>query len=81
MLCSDDAHVSLYIYHLDFTGKAKWDAWKKNEGLSQDEAKQKYIDALLAIFAKTGEYASESEVNLAEGNANPLLYIVFLIHR
>ncbi|UZJ56225.1 hypothetical protein CBS101457_005545 [Exobasidium rhododendri] len=40
---------------MDFTGKAKWDAWKKNEGLSQEEAKQKYVDALLAIFAKTGE--------------------------
>jgi diazepam-binding inhibitor (GABA receptor modulating acyl-CoA-binding protein) len=40
---------------MDFTGKAKWDAWKKNEGISQDEAKQKYVDALLAIFAKSGE--------------------------
>merc|ERR1739840_11491 len=29
---------------LDFKGKAKWDSWKSKEGMSQEDAKQKYID-------------------------------------
>ncbi len=28
----------------DLVGKAKWNAWEKLKGMSQDEAKQKYID-------------------------------------
>ena len=41
------------IFHfLDFTGKYKWDAWKKNEGLSQDDAKSQYVAALIAILEK-----------------------------
>lgn len=28
----------------DFKGKYKWDAWKKLEGLSQEEAEKKYIE-------------------------------------
>lgn len=28
---------------LDLKGKAKWDAWKGKEGMSGDEAKEKYI--------------------------------------
>ena len=28
---------------LDIKGKAKWDSWKSKEGISQDEAKEKYI--------------------------------------
>merc|ERR1711962_362494 len=28
---------------LDFKGKAKWDAWEKKKGLSQDDAKTQYI--------------------------------------
>lgn len=28
---------------LNFTGKAKWDAWKANEGMSQEDAKKAYI--------------------------------------
>jgi diazepam-binding inhibitor (GABA receptor modulating acyl-CoA-binding protein) len=27
----------------DFTGKAKWDAWKGREGLSKDDAEKQYI--------------------------------------
>ncbi|SCV73520.1 BQ2448_7446 [Microbotryum intermedium] len=37
---------------MDFVGKAKWDAWKKNEGLSSDDAKSKYVEAFLDILAK-----------------------------
>lgn len=44
-----------YNTSADFAGKAKWDAWKKNEGMSQEEAKQKYIDTLLEMFSKSGE--------------------------
>merc|ERR1719225_670697 len=29
---------------MDFKGKAKWDAWNGKKGMSQDEAKQKYVD-------------------------------------
>ena len=28
---------------LDMKGKAKWDAWKAKEGMSQDDAKAAYI--------------------------------------
>jgi len=28
---------------LDVKGKAKWDAWNNKKGISQDEAKEKYI--------------------------------------
>jgi Acyl CoA binding protein len=42
-------------FFLDFTGKYKWDAWKKNEGLSQDDAKSQYVAALIAILEKNGE--------------------------
>ncbi|KDN42612.1 acyl-CoA-binding protein [Tilletiaria anomala UBC 951] len=35
---------------MDFTGKAKWDAWKKEEGKSQEDAKKDYVEALLAVL-------------------------------
>jgi diazepam-binding inhibitor (GABA receptor modulator, acyl-CoA-binding protein) len=28
---------------MDFTGKAKWDAWTKLKGMTTDQAKEKYI--------------------------------------
>ena len=28
----------------DMTGKAKWEAWNKNKGLSKDDAMTKYIE-------------------------------------
>lgn len=41
----------------DLTGKYKWDAWKKNEGKSKEEAQKEYVDALLAILEKNkGKY-------------------------
>jgi acyl-CoA-binding protein len=30
-------------YFFDLVGKAKWDAWNKYKGTSQDDAKKKYI--------------------------------------
>lgn len=31
---------------LDFTGKAKWDAWKSREGMSKDDAEKQYIEVV-----------------------------------
>lgn len=28
---------------MDFVGKAKWDAWKALEGITQDDAREQYI--------------------------------------
>ena len=36
---------------LDFTGKAKWDAWKGRDGMSQDDAKKAYIEKCRALGA------------------------------
>lgn len=33
---------------LDIKGRAKWDAWNSVKGMSQDEAKKLYVDALTA---------------------------------
>ena len=35
-------------------GKAKWDAWNGKKGVSQDEAKQKYIDLANQLKEKHG---------------------------
>jgi len=35
---------------MDFQGKAKWDAWSANKGISKDEAEKAYI-ALVATLA------------------------------
>ena len=29
---------------IDFKGKAKWDAWKAKEGMSQEDAQTAYVD-------------------------------------
>ena len=34
---------------MDFVGKAKWDAWKKIEGTSKDDAKRSYIEHLRMV--------------------------------
>lgn len=34
----------------DFVGAAKWDAWNKLKGTSQEEAKQQYIDFVESLF-------------------------------
>jgi diazepam-binding inhibitor (GABA receptor modulating acyl-CoA-binding protein) len=40
---------------LDLKGKAKWDAWNGLKGtLSQDEAKQKYIELVKTLAEKHG---------------------------
>ncbi|XP_035726517.1 putative acyl-CoA-binding protein [Vespa mandarinia] len=41
---------------LEFEKKAKWEAWNKQKGLSQDEAKEKYI-------IKANDLIKQSEKN------------------
>ncbi|KZP00408.1 acyl-CoA-binding protein [Calocera viscosa TUFC12733] len=49
----------------DFTGKAKWDAWKGVEGMPQEEAKEKYV-ALLLEFLNKGAEDEEIKKFIAE---------------
>ncbi|KAG8916594.1 hypothetical protein FRC00_014642 [Tulasnella sp. 408] len=34
---------------LDFTGKAKWDAWNEVKGTSKEDAENKYVETLVAV--------------------------------
>jgi len=52
---------------LDFTGKAKWDAWKERKGTSKEEAWQKYVEKLLAILEAAG--TEEAKGYIKEINA------------
>uniref|UniRef100_A0A3Q3F9X3 Diazepam binding inhibitor (GABA receptor modulator, acyl-CoA binding protein) n=1 Tax=Labrus bergylta TaxID=56723 RepID=A0A3Q3F9X3_9LABR len=38
----------------DFTGKAKWDAWEKQKGTSQDDAMNEYIFLVDELKKKYG---------------------------
>lgn len=33
----------------DMVARAKWDAWTKCQGMSQDEAKEKYIELIASL--------------------------------
>lgn len=35
---------------LDVKGRAKFDAWTKNKGMSQDEARQGYVDLVNSLL-------------------------------
>merc|ERR1712055_376273 len=37
---------------LDFKGKAKWDAWEKKKGATQDDAKEAYIAKVAELQGK-----------------------------
>mmetsp|Transcript_83521 Transcript_83521/g.145182 ORF Transcript_83521/g.145182 Transcript_83521/m.145182 type:complete len:103 (+) Transcript_83521:84-392(+) len=37
---------------LDFTGKAKWDAWQSRKGMGKEEAMKKYCTEVGAQFVK-----------------------------
>lgn len=39
---------------LDFKGSAKWNAWKKEEGMSMDAAKAKYVIIVRELKKKYG---------------------------
>ncbi|CAF0789638.1 unnamed protein product [Didymodactylos carnosus] len=36
----------------DLEGKAKWDAWNKNKGMSKEEAEKNYIQLVKQLQAK-----------------------------
>ena len=40
----------------DVVAKAKWDAWKKYEDLSKEQAMQGYVDTLLKVFDNQVNY-------------------------
>ena len=44
----------MFIYDKINQGKAKWDSWNSKKGISQDEAKQKYIDFAKEMMEKYG---------------------------
>jgi acyl-CoA-binding protein len=45
LVCSPEIERrELIVGMMDFVGKAKWDAWKKVEGTSRDDAKRAYIE-------------------------------------
>ncbi|XP_050304530.1 acyl-CoA-binding protein homolog isoform X2 [Anthonomus grandis grandis] len=39
---------------LDLKGKAKWDAWNERKGMSQTEAKEKYIAKVESLISSLG---------------------------
>ena len=39
---------------MDFKGKAKWDAWNGKKGMSQDDAKTKYVEYANQMVEKHG---------------------------
>uniref|UniRef100_A0A672ZYQ3 Acyl-CoA-binding protein n=1 Tax=Sphaeramia orbicularis TaxID=375764 RepID=A0A672ZYQ3_9TELE len=39
---------------LDFTGKAKWDAWEKQKGKSKDDAMNEYVSLVEELKQKYG---------------------------
>jgi diazepam-binding inhibitor (GABA receptor modulating acyl-CoA-binding protein) len=34
---------------LDFKGKAKWEAWTKNKGMSKADAQSKYVELVRTL--------------------------------
>ena len=40
---------------MDFAGRAKYDAWKKHEGKSQDDAMREYIELVKQLQAADGQ--------------------------
>jgi|TARA_B110000003_G_scaffold135600_1_gene137505 diazepam-binding inhibitor (GABA receptor modulating acyl-CoA-binding protein) len=40
---------------MDFKGKAKWDAWKKREGTSKEDAMTAYVALVAELKSKYGK--------------------------
>lgn len=49
---------------MDFTGRAKWDAWNGKKGMDQEEAKLKYVEKLKEVLAASD--APEAKTFLEE---------------
>ncbi|KAH8117774.1 acyl-CoA-binding protein [Phellopilus nigrolimitatus] len=54
-----DVNVSRPSGLLDFTGKAKWDAWSEVKGTSKEDAQELYVNKLLSILDKAPKEYSE----------------------
>jgi len=54
----------------DFVGRAKWTAWNDLGGISQDEAKQKYIDLVNSLVKSA---APTESVSVPEGDYKELI--------
>ena len=39
---------------LDFKGKAKWDAWNSKKGITQEKAKEEYVQLAKKLMEKHG---------------------------
>jgi len=52
----------------DIVAKAKWDAWKKYENLSKEQAMQGYVDTLLKVIEDIPESEKQSLVGLDKKN-------------
>ncbi|KAF7336811.1 ACB domain-containing protein [Mycena venus] len=50
---------------LDFTGKAKWDAWDSVKGTSKEEAYTNYVKKLTELLEKAGDKANVEALNAA----------------
>jgi len=51
---------------LDFTGKAKWDAWTGVKGTSKEECYTKYVEKLLEILKKSADSGDASSKEAIE---------------
>ncbi|EKM78085.1 hypothetical protein AGABI1DRAFT_114914 [Agaricus bisporus var. burnettii JB137-S8] len=49
---------------LDFTGKAKWDAWNEIKGKSKEDAMKEYVEKLLKLL-EGNDQAHYDELNNA----------------
>ncbi|KAF5376172.1 hypothetical protein D9757_009341 [Collybiopsis confluens] len=54
---------------LDFTGKAKWDAWKEVEEKSKEDAQKDYVEKLLEILKKADNEEAKKYIEEIEGAA------------
>lgn len=51
---------------MDFVNKAKWDAWKSLGSVSQEDARQKYVDLISSLFAAEGPAIAASPTGSAK---------------
>jgi len=50
---------------LDFTGKAKWDAWDSVKGTSKEDAYEKYVARLIELLKAAGDNANVAAIEAA----------------
>ncbi|KAF7316617.1 ACB domain-containing protein [Mycena chlorophos] len=50
---------------LDFTGKAKWDAWTSVKGVSKEEAYKLYVERLVELLKAAGDNEKVAEIEAA----------------